>query len=111
MFQGTRALTPAHLFALAAALPLGIGCGSEAQLDTFEGRLEAALALAESRADAFATFANGSHDPDDIAKGRIPEPPGGTALEQDLLRLVESAESFSEARRDHVTKLTKLAKT
>lgn len=97
MTHGHRASALAHLLPLSAFAILGAACGGEAHLDSFEGRLEAAIQLAEQHPGAFEAFADGSHDPDDIAKQRIPVPAGGSEIEQELLRIVAAADSFSEA--------------
>jgi V8-like Glu-specific endopeptidase len=103
------------LLGSALALSLASGCGgpldrqdstAPAQAEEvaaapatvpFSANLSRALDLARRSSSQFVRYADGSHDGDDIARGRIPPPTDGSALTAELLALVSSAGSYSEA--------------
>lgn len=101
------------LLGSALALSLTSGCGGPLDASTasapadeataapatapFSTNLARALDLARRSSTQFVRYADGSHDGDDIAHGRISPPTDGSALTAELLALVSSAGSYSEA--------------
>lgn len=70
---------------------------SDAATSAFTANLTRALGIARRHVGAFATYADGSHDGDDILFGRIPAPRDTSVLTAELLALVQGASSYSEA--------------
>jgi V8-like Glu-specific endopeptidase len=73
------------------------GDASVAATAPFATNLARALTIGRTYRGQFDVYASGKHDRDDIESGRIPAPVDGLALTKELLGLVASAGSYSEA--------------
>ena len=62
-----------------------------------EQRLDRAVQFAQAHPGALEVFADGRHDADDIAAGRIEAPTDGAELSKELISIIDQAESYSEA--------------